>query len=76
MTRQHATGFVLGASAMLLLLTCTGCATIREHPKTTAVIVGIVATSIVLSAQDDPAKVHDVRIPTTPNCKTYPESCR
>lgn len=43
----------LPALALCLALALSGCATVRRHPVLTGVVVGILATSIALSASQD-----------------------
>lgn len=50
--KHRAEGWVVVVAFMLILVTCTGCATIRKHPEATAVVVGFVAVSIALSMQE------------------------
>jgi hypothetical protein len=58
------------------LLALHGCATIREHPRTTAAVVGVVATSVILSTKHRREIVfEDVRLPVAP-CATDPRGCQ
>jgi hypothetical protein len=64
------------SALILALLALTGCQTCREHPATCAIVTGLVASAIYISAQgtDHPPSAHDIQTPQV-NC-VNPESCK
>lgn len=66
------------AMTLPILLALAACTTIREHPRTTAAMAGIVATSVALSIKlhhRQPILFEDVKLPMAP-CATDPGGCR
>lgn len=65
-------------SALLAcLLALQGCTTIRENPRTTAAVVGVVAVSVAISLKShhQPLVFEDVKVPVAP-CVTNPGGCQ
>lgn len=71
--------------ALMLALACQGCATVtdfvQDHPRTTAVITGVVVLSAVMTLEQNhkhgPVTTEPrMSAPLTPNCTVYPEMCK
>lgn len=67
------------ATALLLTLALTGCATCRNHPTACAAVTLIAAGSLALSAghsHQHEQEVGRIGPPLTPDCNRFPEMCR
>lgn len=70
------------ATALLLALALTGCATCERHPVICTTAIGVGMTSLALSVHNtrpgNSASSDEGRIgpPLTPNCTVYPEMCK